>query len=443
MLVNGESMQEGDTDMLERIFGLTENATDVRTELLAGLTTFLTMVYIVFVNPTILAAAGMDKGAVFVATCLAAAFGSALMGLYANYPVALAPGMGLNAYFTYGVVQGMGLSWQTALGAVLLSGVLFLIVSVTPVRAWVVDAIPKSLKIAIAGGIGFFLAVIGLEGAGIIAASPATLVTVGNLKTAGVAIAAAAFLLIGALDARRIPGAILIGILAATAAAYLLGLGTFQGVVDVPPSIAPVFLQMDLAGALDLGAVAVVITLFFVVLFDNTGTLLGVAHAAKLTAPDGTLPRLERALVADSTAAMVGAALGTSTTTSYIESAAGANAGGRTGLVAVAVAVLFLLALFFAPLAASIPAFATAPALVYVACLMMGALRDIDYDDPTEYVPAAVTIVGVPLTFSIAHGIAFGFIAYAGIKLLAGRAGEVSTAVWVLAVLCVAKLAFL
>ncbi len=429
--------------MLERIFGLSASGTNVRTELIAGLTTFLTMVYIVFVNPTILAGAGMDKGAVFVATCLAAAFGSALMGLYANYPVALAPGMGLNAYFTYGVVQGMGLPWQTALGAVLLSGVLFLIVSVTPLRAWVIDAIPKSLKIAIAGGIGFFLAVIGLESAGIIAANPATLVTVGNLKTAGVAIAAAAFLLIAALDARRVPGAILIGILAATAAGYLLGLGTFEGVVDVPPSIAPVFLAMDVGAALDLAVATAVITLFFLVVFDNTGTLLGVAHAARLTAPDGTLPRLKRALVVDSTAAMVGAALGTSTTTSYIESAAGANAGGRTGLVAVAVAVLFLLALFFAPLAASIPAFATAPALVYVACLMLAALRDIEYYDPTEYVPAAVTVVTMPLTFSIAHGIAFGFIAYAGIKLLAGRWDEVSPAVWALAVLCLAKLAFL
>jgi AGZA family xanthine/uracil permease-like MFS transporter len=429
--------------MLERIFGLEANGTSVRTELLAGLTTFMTMIYIVFVNPVILADAGMDKGAVFVATCLAAAFGSAFMGLYANYPVALAPGMGLNAYFTYGVVQGLGVPWQIALGAVFLSGILFLLVSVTRLREWVINSIPKSLKLAIAAGIGFFLAIIGLKSAGIIAASPATLVTTGDLKSPGAALAALAFLLMGALDARRVPGAILIGILAATVLGLALGLNTFHGVVALPPSIEPVFLKMDVVAAFELGLAAIVFTFFFVDVFDNTGTLVGVAHAARLVRPDGTLPRIGRALAVDSTAAMVGAALGTSTTTSYIESAAGVNAGGRTGLVAVAVAGLFLAALFFAPLAASIPAFATAPALVYVACLMMTAVRDMDFSDATEYVPAAVTIVSMPLTFSIAHGIAFGFIAYAGIKLLAGRPREVTPAVAALAALFVAKFALL
>lgn len=429
--------------MLERVFGLAANGTNVRTEVLAGLTTFMTMVYIAFVNPVILADAGMDKGAVFVATCLAAAFGSAMMGLYANYPVALAPGMGLNAYFTYGVVQGLGVPWQVALGAVFLSGVLFLLVSVTPVREWVINSIPKSLKLAIAAGIGFFLAIIGLKSAGIIAASPATLVTVGDLKAPGVMLATLAFLLMGALDARRVPGAILIGILSATVLGLALGLNSFQGVVSMPPSIEPVFLKMDVAAALELGLVAIVFTFFFVDVFDNTGTLVGVAHAAKLVGPDGKLPRIGRALTVDSTAAMVGAALGTSTTTSYIESAAGVNAGGRTGLTAVTVAVLFLAALLFSPLAASIPAFATAPALVYVACLMMAAVRDIDFSDATEYVPAAVTIVSMPLTFSIAHGIAFGFIAYAGIKLLAGRPREITPAVAALAAIFIAKFAFL
>jgi len=429
--------------MLERQFQLTAHGTTVRVEILAGLTTFVTMAYIIFVNPAILADAGMDKGAVFVATCLAAAFGSALMGLWANYPVALAPGMGLNAYFTYGVVKGMGHTWETALGAVFLSGVLFLIVSATPLREWVINAIPKSLKLAIAAGIGFFLAIIGLKSAGIIAAHPATLVTIGDLKAPAAGLAVAGFLLMAALDARKVPGAILIAILATAAAGLAFGLTKFGGVVAMPPSVAPVFLKMDIVKALEIGLVAIVFTFFFVDVFDNTGTLVAVAHKAGLLNPDGTLPRAKRALTADSAAAMVGAAIGTSTTTSYIESAAGVNAGGRTGLTAVTVAVLFLAALFFAPLAGSIPAFATAPALVYVACLMMSAVREIDFDDITEYVPAVITIAAMPLTFSIAHGIAFGFIAYAGIKLLAGRFGQISAAVAILAVLFVAKFALL
>jgi AGZA family xanthine/uracil permease-like MFS transporter len=403
----------------------------------------MTMAYIIFVNPAILAEAGMDRGAVFVATCLAAAFGSAMMGLYANYPVALAPGMGLNAYFTYGVVKGMGHAWETALGAVFLSGVLFLIVSLTGIREWVINAVPRSLKLSIAAGIGLFLAVIGLQSAGIIAAHPVTLVTLGNLRAPGVLIAVAAFVVIAALDARKVPGAILIGILAAAAGGVALGLSTFSGVVSLPPSIAPVLLKLDILKALEIGVVAIVFTFFFVDVFDNTGTLVGVAQKAGLVKPDGTLPRVQRALTADSTAAMAGAALGTSTTTSYIESAAGVNAGGRTGLVAVTVAVLFLAALFFAPLAGAIPVFATAPALVYVACLMMSTVADIDFSDVTEYVPAVVVIVTMPLTFSIAHGIAFGFIAYTAIKLLAGRPGDVSPAVAVLSVLFIAKFALL
>jgi AGZA family xanthine/uracil permease-like MFS transporter len=430
--------------MLERTFELEKHATNVRTELLAGLTTFMTMAYIVFVNPTILADAGMDKGAVFVATCLAAAFGSTFMGLYANYPVALAPGMGLNAYFTYGVVKGMGHAWETALGAVFLSGVLFLIVSLTPIREWVINSIPKSLKLSIAAGIGLFLAIIGLQSAGIVKAHPATLVTLGDLKSPTVVLAVLGFIVMAALDTRQVPGSILIGILAAAIAGALLGLSTFSGgIVSLPPSIAPVFLKLDVVKALEIGLIAIVFTFFFVDVFDNTGTLIGVAHKAGLVNPDGTLPRVKRALTVDSTAAMVGAGLGTSTTTSYIESAAGVNAGGRTGLVAVTVAVLFLAALFFAPLAGAIPAFATAPALVYVACLMMSAVTEIDFSDPSEFVPAVVVIVTMPLTFSIAHGIAFGFIAYVGIKLLAGRLRDISLAVAVLAALFVVKFALL
>ncbi len=424
------------------MFDLEASGTTVRTELIAGLTTYLTMVYIAFVNPTILAAAGMDKGAVFVATCLAAAFGSALMGLWANYPVALAPGMGINAYFAYSVVKGLGVPWQTALGAVFLSGVLFFLVSVTPLREWVINSISKSMKLAISVGIGFFLAFIGLQAAGIVAADPTTLVKLGDLKTPQVGIAVAAFMLMAALEALKVRGAILIGILAAFIASLALGLTPFAGVASMPPSIAPVLLQMDIPGALDLGLGAIVFTFFFVV-FDNTGTLIGVANAAGLMAPDGTLPRIGRALAVDSTAAMVGAALGTSTTTSYVESAAGVNAGGRTGLVAVTVAVLFLATLFLAPLAGSIPAYATAPALIFVGCLMMAAAREIDYEDATEYVPAAVTILLMPLTYSIADGIAFGFIAYAAMKLLSGRHGELSAAIAGLAALFVLKFAFL
>jgi len=425
------------------MFELQDNGTTVRTELLAGVTTYMTMVYIAFVNPAILAEAGMDKGAVFVATCLAAAFGSALMGLYANYPVALAPGMGLNAYFTYSVVKGLGLTWQTALGAVFLSGIIFLLVSITPIREWVINSISKSLKLAISVGIGFFLAVIGLQSAGVIVADPTTLVTLGDLKAPRVAIAVVTFLLMAALHARKVHGAILIGILAAYLTSLAMGLSTFAGVASLPPSIAPVFLQMDVTGALNLGAAAIVFTFFFVVVFDNTGTLIGVAHAAGMVRPDGTLPRIGRALTADSTAAMVGAALGTSTTTSYIESAAGVNAGGRTGLVALTVALLFLATLFFAPLAASIPIFATAPALVFVGCLMMAGARDIDYEDATEYVPAAVAILSMPLTYSIANGVAFGILTYAGIKVLAGRFHEISAAVAILAILFVLKFALL
>ena len=425
------------------MFELQKNATNVRTELIAGLTTYLTMVYIAFVNPTILADAGMDKGAVFVATCLAAAFGSAFMGFYANYPIALAPGMGLNAYFTYSVVKGLGVPWQTALGAVFLSGVLFFLVSVTPVREWVINSISKSLKLAISVGIGFFLAFIGLQAAGVIVDDPTTLVRLGDLRTPQVAIAVAAFILMAALEACKVRGAILIGIVAAYAASLALGLSTFAGIVSLPPPIAPVLLQMDVASAFDLGLGAIVFTFFFVVVFDNTGTLIGVANAAGLMAPDGTLPRIGRALAVDSTATMVGAALGTSTTTSYVESAAGVNAGGRTGLVAVTVAALFLATLFFAPLAGSIPASATSPALVFVGCLMMTAAGGIDYEEATEYVPAAVTILLMPLTYSIADGIAFGFIAYAGMKLLSGRYRELSAAVAGLAALFILKFALL
>lgn len=429
--------------MFEQLFSLGQHNTTVRREILAGVTTFLTMAYIIFVNPQILSATGMDQGAVFVATCLAAAFGSAFMGLYANYPVALAPGMGLNAYFTYGVVLGMGHSWQVALGAVFISGVIFFIISVTPVREWIVNAIPKSLKMAISAGIGLFLGIIGLQAAGIVVDHQATLVTLGDLTAWPPILAAIGFVIMAALDARRIPGAIIIAILLVTAAGVALGVSPTGGIFSLPPSIGPTLLQMDIAGALNIGLVAIIFAFLFVDLFDNTGTLIGVAHRAGLLDKDGKLPRIGRALMVDSTAAMVGAALGTSTTTSYIESAAGVRAGGRTGLTAVVVAVLFLAALFLAPLAGMIPAYATAPALVFVACMMTRGLTEIDWEDVTEYAPAVITAIAMPLTFSIAHGIAFGFITYAAIKLISGRWQQIHPAVAVLAVLFIIKFAFI
>jgi AGZA family xanthine/uracil permease-like MFS transporter len=425
--------------MLERIFKLSENKTNARTEIVAGITTFLTMAYIIFVNPSILGAAKMPFGAVFAATCVAAAIGCFLMAFLANYPIALAPGMGLNAYFAFTVVGGMGYSWQVALGCVFISGIIFFIISVLPIREWIVNAIPKSLKMAIAAGIGLFLALIALKNAGIVVGDKATLVTHGKLTSFPVVMAALGFALIVALEYRRIMGGIIIGILAVTVVAIAAGQQKFEGIFDVPPSIAPVFLQMDLAGALQVGLVTVVFAFLFVDLFDNTGTLIALAHRGGFMRPDGTVPRLNRALMSDSAAAMIGAAVGTSTTTSYIESAAGINAGGRTGLTAAIVGLLFILALFVAPLAGSIPAYATAPALLYVACLMTRSLIEVAWDDITEAAPAVITALAMPFTFSIAEGIAFGFISYVGIKFATGRYSDVHPAVGILAVLFVIK----
>ncbi|HYZ34729.1 MAG TPA: NCS2 family permease [Crenalkalicoccus sp.] len=426
---------------MKRFFALAERGTTARTEMLAGATTFLTMAYIIVVNPAILAAAGMDQGAAFVATCLAAAIGSALMGLLANLPIALAPGMGLNAYFTYSVVQGMGVPWQVALGAVFLSGLLFLAVSLLRVREWLINGIPLGLKLGIAAGIGFFLGLIGLRAMHLVMASPETLVTLGDVRQPEALLGAAGFVLIAGLSARRVPGAIVLGMLATAAAGIPLGLTRFEGVVDLPPSLAPSFLALDIGSALSFGVAGILFTFFLVDLLDNTGTLIATAHRAGLMRPDGTVPALGRALLADSAGAVMGALLGTSTTVSYIESAAGIQAGGRTGLTALTVAALFLLALFLAPLATAIPGFATAPALLFVACLMAQALRSLDWEDLTEYVPAVLTAIATPFTFSIATGIGLGFIAYAALKLVAGRPGEVSGAVWLIAALCIGKFA--
>ncbi|WP_431302940.1 NCS2 family permease [Sediminicoccus sp. BL-A-41-H5] len=426
---------------MERFFALTENGTTVRREMAAGAATFLTMAYILIVNPQILAAAGMDPGAAFVATCLAAALGSALMGLLANYPIALAPGMGINAYFAFGVVGAMGIHWKVALGAVFISGVIFMILSLLRIREWLIGGIPVSLKLGVAAGIGMFLGLIGLKNLGLVVANPETLVAMGHLGSTPVLLGCGGLLLIAALAARGVQGSVVIGILVTAAAGIPFGLTTFHGVVAAPPSLAPSFLQMDIAGALSLGIVSIVFVFFLVDLLDNTGTLIATTQRAGLMRPDGSVPKLGRALLADSGAVMGGAALGTSPTVSYIESAAGIQQGGRTGLTALTVAALFLLALFLAPIAASVPAFATAPALIFVACLMAQALKSMDWGDETEYLPAMLTVLAMPFTFSIATGIGLGFLAYAGIKTLAGRAGEVHGAVWVLSALCAVKFA--
>ncbi|MEB3752904.1 NCS2 family permease [Acinetobacter sp. MD2(2019)] len=424
--------------LLERLFKLTENNTTLRTEILAGVTTFITMCYIIIVNPMILSATGMDHGAVFVATCIAAAIGCLVMGLLANYPIALAPGMGLNAYFTYSVCLGMGVPWQTALAAVFISGIIFVIISFLRIREAIVNAIPMSLKFAIGGGIGLFLALIGLKNAGIIIHNDATLIGLGSLKQAPALLALFGFLMIVVLHHFRVRGAIIISILTVTVLGSFLGLNKFQGIVGEVPSIAPTLFQMDFHGLFSASMVGVIFVFFLVDLFDSTGTLVGVAHRAGLL-KDGKLPRLKKALFADSSAIIAGAALGTSSTTPYIESASGVSAGGRTGLTAVVVAGLFLACLFFAPLAQSVPSFATAPALIFIGVLMIQGIVNIEWEDITEAVPAFLTIVFMPFAYSIADGIAMGFLSYALIKLFTGQAKSVPYMVWIVAVLWAIK----
>ncbi|MDK9762281.1 NCS2 family permease [Vibrio sp. D420a] len=428
--------------MFEKLFKLSENGTNVRTEIIAGLTTFLTMAYIIFVNPMILADAGMDHGAVFVATCLAAAIGCFIMGFVANYPIAQAPGMGLNAFFTYAVVMGMGYTWQVALAAVFVSGVIFIFLSIFKVREWIINSIPMSLRVGISAGIGLFLAFIALSNAGIVVSNPATKVSLGDITAIGPILGALGFFLTVALVHRGVKGAVMIAILAITAVAIVIGDVQYGGIVSAPPSLAPTFMQLDFSAVFEIGMISVVFAFLFVDLFDTAGTLVGVATKANLIKEDGKLPRLNKALLADSTATSIGALLGTSNTTSYVESVSGVAEGGRTGLTAVVVGVLFLLALFFSPLAGMIPAYATSGALFYVAILMMSGLVGIDWRDLTEAAPVVVTCLLMPLTYSIAEGISLGFIAYAAIKLLSGKGRDVSIAVWVMSVIFILKYIF-
>ncbi|NDV13604.1 NCS2 family permease [Crenobacter caeni] len=429
--------------MLEKLFHIRAQGSSVRTEILAGFTTFLTMSAILFVNPDILSAAGMDHGAVFVATCLAAAIGCFLMGLLANYPIGQGPGMGINAFFAFGLVKGMGLPWETALGAVFLSGLLFVLVSVLKIREWFVNAMPACLKHSISAGVGLFISLIALQQAGVVVPSPDTMLALGPLGTPSVLFAAAGFLLMVVLDRRGVPGAIIIGILAVTAASVLLGFTPYGGVISAPPSLAPTFLKADIAGALQPAVLGVVLSFFLMSLFETSGTLIAIAERGNFLDKDGHLPRLKRALLADSTAISAGALLGTSSTTSYIESTTGIAAGGRTGLTAVVIGLLFIAALVFAPLAAMVPGYATAPALLYVAILMLRSLTHLEWDELTETAPAIACIATMAFTFSIADGIAFGAITYVVTKLASGQGKQLSLPIAVIAALFIGRYLFL
>jgi AGZA family xanthine/uracil permease-like MFS transporter len=435
--------------LLERRFELSARGSDLRTEILAGFTTFLTMAYIVLVNPAILGQAGMPVAAVAAATCLAAAFASILMGFMANVPLALAPGMGLNAYFSFTVVQTMGVPWPVALGCVFISGVAFLVLTFAGIRQLIIAAIPPHLFAAVAGGIGLFIALIGLRNAGIVVSSPATSVTLGDMRAPGAALALFGLIVTAALAAWKIRGAILIGIAATTLAAWLSGALNFTPQPYDLTAITQTAFHLDLAGVFGLsgshglGLFEILFVFLFVDLFDNIGTLVGVTRRAGLIDAQGRVPKLNRMLFTDSIATIFGSLAGTSTVTSYVESAAGVQAGGRTGLTAIVTGILFLLVMFVAPYAQLVPLAATAPALILVGALMMAPLADIAWDDPEIAIPAFLTMAMIPLTFSIANGLAFGITAYAAIKLLRGRMGRGDWLLLVLAALFVARFAWL
>ena len=424
---------------MKKFFKLAESNTTVSIELSAGLTTFMAMAYIVFVNPQMMASAGMEQGASFVATCLAAALACFMMGLYANWPVGLAPGMGLNAFFTYTIVGELGYPWQTALGAVFIAGILFVVLTITRLREWMLVSIPWNLRIAMGAGIGLFVGMIGLKNGGIIVDHPATLLSLGNFQTTETLLAGLGFLAITGLATRQFPGAILIGIFLVTGVGLSIGAVQYQGIVSMPPSVAPVLGQLDIAAAFDVAMISAIASILFVNLFDTAGTLVGVATQAGLVNEKGDIKHLDRALHADSTSSVAGALVGCAPVTSYVESAAGVAAGGRTGLTACAVGVLFLAMIFFAPLASMIPPFATAGALIYVSLLMMSGMQHLSWSDPTELLPALLTIIMVPLSFSIANGIAAGFLSYVILKVIAGKSADVTAAAWVMALIFTAR----
>ena len=435
--------------MLQRLFDLQGHGTTVRTEIFAGLTTFLTMAYIVVVNPLILGAAGLPVAGVAVATCLSAGIGSILMGVLSNYPLALAPGMGLNAYFTYTVVKGMGLPWQTALGCVFLSGVAFMLLTVAGVRRLIISALPRSLFAAVGGGIGLFIAFIGLRDAGIIVPTQGTVVGLGKLTDPTTALAVLGLLVIASLQALSVRGAMLVGILLTAILAWVLGLSHFAPAAYSIADLGSTAFKLDIPAALNLkggvglSLVEIVFVFLFVDMFDNVGTLVAVTKRAGLVGKDGSVPRMNRILLADSISMLMGALAGTSPVTSYIESASGVAVGGRTGLTSVVVGVLFLFTLFFAPIVQAIPAVATAPALILVGALMMGALAEVEWSDPGAAIPAFLTVIMIPLSYSIANGLAFGITSYAVLKLVRGQARLGDWLVYLLAVICIARFIYL
>ena len=428
---------------LKIYFEFAKLKTTWRQEAIAGLTTFLTMAYIIVVNPSILADAGMNPAAVTAATCVSAGLASILMGAVARYPIAMAPGMGLNAFFTYGVVNGMGIPWETALGAVFLSGVLFLLLTLLGVRRWIVESIPRPLYAATAVGIGLFIALIGMKNAGIVTAHPATFLSLGNLRAPLTLLSLAGLILTAALLIKGVRAAMLIGAAATTFTAFAFGLTKFTGGAPPLEALSQTAFHLNIPAAFQLGLAEIIFVFLFVDLFDNLGTLLAVASRAGLIEANGQIPRIERILAADSVATIIGSLAGTSTVVSYIESAAGVAAGGRSGVTAIVTGVLFLAALFIAPFLGAIPAAATAPALILVGALMMAHATEIDWTDLRNAIPAFLTIIAIPMTFSIANGLAFGFLSYTLLQLLTGRARDVSPFVYILSAILLLRFLYL
>ncbi len=430
-------------DMLDNVFKLNINGTNIKKEILAGFTTFITMSYIIFVNPQIMSTTGMDFGAVFVGTCLAASIACFIMGFFANWPVGLAPGMGLNAFFTYSVVGEMGYSWETALGAVFLSGILFFIMSVTPLRKWMIDSIPTNLRIAMASGVGFFIGFIGLKNGGIITSNDATFLSLGDFSNIETLLSALGFLLIAILTIRNIKGSIIISILVITLISLTSGLVEFNGVISYPPSLSPVFLKLDIIGAIDITMISIIASFLFVNLFDTTGTLFGVATRANFIDEKGNISNLDKALKCDSSTSIIGTFFGCAPVTSYVESSSGIESGGRTGLTAITIGFLFLFSIFLSPLASIVPSYATSGALVYVSFLILSDLQKLDWTDLSELIPSLIIVVMIPLTFSIADGISLGFIAFIVMKIASGNIKTISSGSWFLTLIFVSKFIFL
>ena len=429
--------------LVEDFFKLKEFNTSIQKELLAGFTTFVTMAYIVFVNPQIMALTGMDQGAVFVGTCIAAALACLIMGLFANWPIGLAPGMGLNAFFTFTVVGELGYSWEVALGSVFLAGILFFLMSVTRLRSWMIDSIPLNLRIAMGAGVGLFIGFIGLKSGGIIVSNDATFLKLGDLSNQETLLAAVGFLVISVLAIRKVPGAILIGVLSTTLVALAFGMIQYNGLVSMPPSLEPVFLKLDILGALNISMITIIMSFLFVNLFDTTGTLLGVANRANLVDAEGNADNLDKALKADSSVSFIGTFFGCSPVTSYVESSAGVEAGGRTGLTAVFIGLFFILTMFLSPLALIVPASATAGALIYVSILMLSGMEKLNWSNMIDLLPALIIIVMIPLTFSIADGIALGFLSYVVLKIGYGEITKISSGAWFLTLIFISKFIFL